>query len=114
MLIFLLEYNITLNATLPVVNVGSRDRPVYLPVEVCEVEPGQPAKSKLSGDQTSSMLRFAVMGRKPGQNAQSIVTKGVGVLGLGEPLNATLVSTPSIQKLLVKISNLPCTVCFRH
>lgn len=86
-----------LNANLPVVNVGSRDRPVYLPVEVCEVEPGQPAKSKLSGDQTASMLRFAVMGRKPGQNAQSIVTKGVGVLGLGEPLNATLVSIPLLQ-----------------
>ncbi|KAJ5193301.1 hypothetical protein N7449_009443 [Penicillium cf. viridicatum] len=84
------EYNMTLNANNPVVNIGSRDRPVYVPVEVCEVEPGQPAKSKLSGDQTASMLRFAVMGRKPGQNAQSIVTKGVGVLGLGEPLNATL------------------------
>lgn len=74
------------------VNVGSREKPVYLPVEVCEVEPGQPAKSKLSGDQTAQMLRFAVMGRKPGQNAQSIVTRGVGALGL-EPLNSTLVST---------------------
>lgn len=73
------------------VNVGSRDKPVYLPVEVCEVEAGQPAKSKLSGDQTAQMLRFAVMGRKPGQNAQSIVTKGVGVLGL-EPQSSTLVS----------------------
>jgi hypothetical protein len=87
-----------LNANLPVVNVGSRDRPVYLPVEVCDVEAGQPAKSKLSGDQTASMLRFAVMGRKPGQNAQSIVTKGVGVLGLGEPLNATLVRIPSLPR----------------
>ncbi|KAJ5781155.1 hypothetical protein N7457_006315 [Penicillium paradoxum] len=84
------EYNLSLNPNFPVVNVGTRDRPVYLPVEVCEVEPGQPAKSKLTGDQTGQMLRFAVMGRKPGQNAQSIVTKGVGVLGLGEPLNATL------------------------
>lgn len=80
-----------LNPNLPVVNVGSRDRPVYLPCEVCEVEPGQPAKSKLSGDQTASMLKFAVMGRKPGQNAQSIVSRGVGVLGLGQPLNPTLV-----------------------
>ncbi|KAJ5555735.1 hypothetical protein N7461_004205 [Penicillium sp. DV-2018c] len=84
------EYNMTLDPNMPVVNVGSRDRPVYLPVEVCEVEAGQPAKSKLTGDQTASMLRFAVMGRKPGQNAQSIVTNGVSVLGLGQPPNPTL------------------------
>lgn len=77
---------------LPVINVGSRQNPIYLPCEACEVEPGQPAKSKLSGDQTAAMLKFAVMGRKPGQNAHSIVTKGVGVLGLGQPLNPTLVS----------------------
>lgn len=94
-----------LNANLPVVNVGSRDRPVYLPVEVCDVEAGQPAKSKLSGDQTASMLRFAVMGRKPGQNAQSIVTKGVGVLGLGEPLNATLVRNTLAPEILSRLSN---------
>jgi hypothetical protein len=81
----------TLDPNLPVVNVGSRDRPVYLPCDVCVVQPGQPAKSKLSGDQTASMLKFAVMGRKPGQNAQSIVSKGVGVLGLGQPTNPTLV-----------------------
>jgi hypothetical protein len=95
-LTFFSEYNMSLNTNFPVVNVGSRDRPVYLPVEVCEVEPGQVAKSKLSGDQTANMLRFAVMGRKPGQNAQSIVTKGVGVLGLGQPLNSTLVR-PSLS-----------------
>ncbi|KAJ5766223.1 uncharacterized protein N7511_003839 [Penicillium nucicola] len=83
------EYNLSLNRGLPVVNVGSREKPVYVPVEVCEVAAGQPAKSKLSGDQTAQMLRFAVMGRKPGQNAYSIVTKGVKVLGL-EPQNSTL------------------------
>jgi hypothetical protein len=37
------------------------------------------------------MLKFAVMGRKPGQNAESIVSKGVNLLGLGQPLNPTLV-----------------------
>jgi hypothetical protein len=42
------------------------------------------------------MLRFAVMGRKPGQNAHSIVTKGVGALGL-DPLNSTLVSTLTLD-----------------
>lgn len=73
---------------MPVVNVGTRDRPSYLPVEVCEVEPGQPASSKLSPNQTRNMLNFAV--RSPAQNAQSIVNKGTKVLGLGDPLNPTL------------------------
>lgn len=75
---------------MPVVNVGTRDNPSYLPVEVCVVEPGQTAKSKLTPNQTRNMLSFAVRG--PAQNAQSIVTKGTSVLGFGKPLNPTLVS----------------------
>lgn len=75
---------------MPVVNVGTRQSPSYLPVEVCEVERGQPAKSKLSPYQTRNMLNFAV--RAPAQNAQSIVDKGTKVLGLGGPLNPTLAS----------------------
>lgn len=83
-----------MNPDLPVVNVGTRDKPVYLPVEVCEVEAGQSVKNKLSPKQTQNMLDFAVKGRMPAKNAQSIVTKGVGVLGIGQPPNATLVSEP--------------------
>lgn len=74
---------------MPVVNVGSIAKPLYLPVEVCEVEAGQPATAKLSPNQTREMLKFAV--RSPAQNASSIVTKGLETLGLGEPVNATLV-----------------------
>lgn len=81
---------------MPVINVGTRERPIYLPVEVCQVEAGQPATTKLTGNQTQNMLGFAVMGRRPAQNAQSIVSKGVGMLGL-EPLNATLVRFASIH-----------------
>ena len=73
---------------MPVVNVGSRQNPSYLPPEVCVVLPGQPASSKLSASQTKEMLRFAV--RKPAQNAQSIVTTGAAILGLA-PNNFTLV-----------------------
>ncbi|KAJ5642280.1 hypothetical protein N7490_006280 [Penicillium lividum] len=84
------DYKRDLDPNLPVINVGNRQFPVYLPMDVCEVGPGQPVGTKLSPDQTSDMLKFAVMGRKPAQNAQSIVTNGVGMLGLGEPLSATL------------------------
>lgn len=93
------EYNRDLDPNLPVVNVGNRQFPSYLPAEVCEVEPGQAVGTKLTPSQTSDMLRFAVMGRRPAQNAQTIATKGVSMLGLGEPLNATLVGSFCLEAL---------------
>ncbi|KAI1291220.1 ribonuclease H-like domain-containing protein [Xylaria venustula] len=79
-------YNITIkDSNLPVVNVASKDNPYYLPAEVCEVIPGQPAKpSDLLKQQ---ITRFAV--REPFHNIQSIVTSGGRLLGF-EPTNATL------------------------
>jgi hypothetical protein len=77
------------NPSLPVINVGSREKPSYLPVEVCVVIPGQPANTKLSPNQTANMITFAV--RSPGANADSIVNEGAQVLGM-KPINATLVS----------------------
>ncbi|RYC61800.1 hypothetical protein CHU98_g4419 [Xylaria longipes] len=72
--------------TLPVINVGGKDNPSYLPAVVCHVRPGQPAGTKLSPSQGQQMIRFAV--RRPAQNARSIVTSGP-LLGF-EPTNATL------------------------
>lgn len=82
-----------LDPNMPVVNCGTRNKPAYLPVEVCDVQEGQVFGSKLSPNQTSNMLGFAVMGRKPAQNAQAIVTNGVRTLGLGPQLNPVLVSS---------------------
>jgi hypothetical protein len=88
-------YNITIkNPGLPVVNVGNRQNPSYLPPQVCDVLPGQPSKAKLSASQTQSMIRFAV--RKPAQNAKSIVTSGAHLLGFN-PTNPTLVSLNAIR-----------------
>ena len=96
-----IEYGKNVNPAMPVVNVGTRETPSYLPVEVCEVEAGQPAKAKLTPNQTRNMLNFAVRG--PAQNAHSIVGKGTAVLGFGESTNSTLVSptihAPTINKL---------------
>jgi eukaryotic translation initiation factor 2C len=84
-----LAYGITVkDPALPVINVATKDSPSYLPVDVCDVRPGQPAGAKLSSAQTQQMIRFAV--RRPVHNAQSIVTSGGRLLGF-EPLNATLV-----------------------
>ncbi|KAL8792281.1 MAG: hypothetical protein Q9195_005160 [Heterodermia aff. obscurata] len=87
---FLQRHGITIRDTnLPVVNVRTRDDPSYIPAQVCEVLPGQPAKSKLSPFQTAQMIRFAV--RRPPYNAQSIATSGGRLLGF-EPTNPTLQS----------------------
>jgi hypothetical protein len=42
-----------------VVDIGSRDKPNYVPTELCEIEPGQPYRGRLSETETSSMIRYA-------------------------------------------------------
>jgi eukaryotic translation initiation factor 2C len=76
----------------PVVNVGSRDRPSYLPAEVCEALPGQQMRRKLGPDETRAMIEFAC--RKPKANADNILQDGQSVLGLSSP---DLVSSSPLQ-----------------
>lgn len=86
-----IEYpNIQLDAKFPVVNVGTLDRPSYLPAEVCEVLPGQVIKRRLSPAQTQEMITFAC--RKPWQNGESTIGDGKATLGLNPSSNPFLVS----------------------
>jgi hypothetical protein len=72
-------YGITLQKpNLPIVNVGHREHPSYLPAEVCMVLPGQPARRDLDRAQTTAMQEFAV--RLPASNARSITEVGTRVL----------------------------------
>jgi eukaryotic translation initiation factor 2C len=104
------EYNITITDTaLPVVNVGNRQNPRYLPAQVCHVLPGQPSRSKLSSGQTQKMIRFAV--RKPVENANSIVSSGVQLLGF-DPTNSTLETfgisvNPKLTAVPARVLNSP-------
>ncbi len=87
-------YNITITDTkLPVVNVGNKANPSYLPAQVCQIEPGEPFRAELLPAQTQSMIRFAV--RKPAMNAHSITNEGVTLLNLNQGLNPTHVSISS-------------------
>ncbi|KAK0125397.1 hypothetical protein ONS95_000586 [Cadophora gregata] len=70
----------------PVVNVGNKEHPMYLPAEVCVVLPGQPIGRRLSPAQTQEMITFAC--RKPWENANSIVGDGRAVLGLNPTANS--------------------------
>ena len=74
---------------LPVVNVGNKENPSYLPAEVCIVLPGQFSQSKLDPSQTQEMIKFAV--RKPWENADSITQEGIRTVGLLPQANVNLV-----------------------
>ncbi|KAG9595302.1 Piwi-domain-containing protein, partial [Aureobasidium melanogenum] len=77
------QHGITLqHPELPVLNVGTRSDPSYLPIELASVLPGQPVRRLLSGSQTEHMLRFAA--RAPRLNAESIAgTPGNGLKTMG-------------------------------
>ncbi|KAI1466141.1 eukaryotic translation initiation factor 2C 2 [Daldinia caldariorum] len=85
------------NPNLPVVNVGNRENPSYLPAQVCYVIQGQPAKTKLDPSETQNMIRFAV--RKPVDNALSIVKKGRQTAGLSPDTN------PLLEKYGISVSS---------
>lgn len=66
----------------PIANIGRPDRPVFMPVEMIEIQPGQPIKAKLTMDETTEMLRFAC--RSPYDNAVSISIDSRKTLGLDD------------------------------
>ena len=84
------HHGITLNRPeLPVLNVGTRTDPQYLPAELCTVLAGQPYRKLLPSAQTSEMITFAA--RPPNANAISIAGTqgnpghGLMLFGLAAP-----------------------------
>ncbi|SJL06473.1 uncharacterized protein ARMOST_09812 [Armillaria ostoyae] len=79
------KYNITLRrgADLPVVNVGSIKRPVWLPAEMCTIEPGNPYRGRLGDQEVAQMIRVAC--NPPRVNAVFIVGEGFEKLSLSPP-----------------------------
>ncbi|KAJ3322581.1 Eukaryotic translation initiation factor 2C [Boothiomyces sp. JEL0866] len=56
---FLNKYKMELTfPQLPLIVVGESNRPIYLPMEVCEIVPGQRHMKKLNERQTSEMIKF--------------------------------------------------------
>jgi hypothetical protein len=83
-----LEYDRAVNPSLPLINVGSTGKPVYVLAELCKIVPGQPARKKLGGREQDAMIQFAC--RPPPANAKSVSTAGRELLGLDN--NPLLVS----------------------
>lgn len=82
-----LEYKKTLRypTDLPVANIGSRDKPNWIPAELCEIEDGNVYRDKLNTRETAEMIKHAC--NKPRVNADNIVDKGFSSLGLS-PLSS--------------------------
>ncbi|KAL8656727.1 MAG: hypothetical protein Q9210_000068 [Variospora velana] len=77
------KYNITLGKPNdPCINVGSVDKPSFIPPELLTIEPGQQYRRRLDDKQTREMIAFAV--RRPAENAHRIVDVGAPMMGLSE------------------------------
>ncbi|PIL34461.1 Argonaute [Ganoderma sinense ZZ0214-1] len=77
------KYRITLrrHSDLPLINVsGNRNKPIYLPAEICEIVPGQAYRGKLDPEQTAAMIKIAC--NPPEFNGNAIVNQGFADLGL--------------------------------
>ena len=77
------EYKKTLKyaANLPVVDLGSAKRKIWIPAELCDIEPGNPYRVKLNDRETAQMIRYAC--NPPKNNAESTVGRGFSALGFG-------------------------------
>ncbi|RYP84879.1 hypothetical protein DL769_001073 [Monosporascus sp. CRB-8-3] len=68
------RYGKQVDPNLPVVNIGTTTRPVYMPAELVEVIPGQPLRRKTNPAETAQMILSAC--RSPFANATSLTTIG--------------------------------------
>ncbi|KAK3342402.1 post-transcriptional gene silencing protein QDE-2 [Neurospora tetraspora] len=78
------RYGLAANPSLPLVNVGSKEKAIYVLAELCTLVKGRSVKTKLNANEADAMIKFAC--RAPSLNAQSIVTKGRQTLGLDKSL----------------------------
>ncbi|KAJ5640648.1 hypothetical protein N7528_000273 [Penicillium herquei] len=64
----------------PVLNLGTKQRPVYVPQEVCKVPKGQIFNGELCTSQRQAMIKFSC--RRPPDNFESIMHDGLKVMGI--------------------------------
>ncbi|KAI1441847.1 Piwi-domain-containing protein [Annulohypoxylon stygium] len=112
---FQTERNKRLSIEFPIVNVGSRQRPTYLPAELCTVIPGQRAKAGANPAQTVNMIKIAV--RSPSQEIEDIEKYGAEAVGLSTRTNSMMgqygISVQDNELITVKSRVLPTpTVTF--
>ncbi|KAJ5564715.1 hypothetical protein N7513_000957 [Penicillium frequentans] len=75
-------YKMDIKESVPVLNVGNAERPVYLPQEVCKILPGQTFNGELCTTQRQAIIKFCC--RRPPDNYVSIMNDGLEILGVKE------------------------------
>lgn len=76
-----IDYRINLAfAHMPVVNVGNLEKPIYFPVDVCRVLPGQVSNGELGTIQRQNIISFSC--RRPPDNYLSITRDGLKIMGI--------------------------------
>ncbi|TDL23059.1 Piwi-domain-containing protein [Rickenella mellea] len=81
---------------LPVIDIGARERNIYVPAELCEIEAGQPFPHRLDEKGTSDMIKYAC--NPPAWNAGNITEIGLSKLGFPQqvsPMQAFDISVSS-------------------
>jgi hypothetical protein len=81
-------YNFNAHPGLPLINVGTLGKPIYIVAEWCTLVQGQSLKTKLSSLEQDGMIKFAC--RSPPENAESVTSSARQLLGLDN--NKLLVS----------------------
>lgn len=99
---FVNTYGTQMEPRFPVLNVGNKENPSYLPVEVCIIMPGQSSQSKLDPNQTAAMISVAV--RPPHVNAGFIAVNSSATVGLSQQGNVQMLQYGvSIGKKMITV-----------
>ncbi|KDQ09564.1 hypothetical protein BOTBODRAFT_117083 [Botryobasidium botryosum FD-172 SS1] len=91
------KYKIILkHPELPLVNLsGDRNKPNYVPPELCDILPNQAYRGTLSPNATAQMIQVAC--NPPAANASSIVSQGLPLLGLHPTAQANILTNFAIS-----------------
>ncbi|RYP67706.1 hypothetical protein DL771_007113 [Monosporascus sp. 5C6A] len=98
------RYGKQVDPNLPVINIGTTTRPVYMPAELVEVIPGQPLRRKTNPAETAQMILSAC--RSPFANAMSLATIGRMCLNLD--------ANPKLDEFGISVSKQLLTVIGRE
>ncbi|KAI1415502.1 Piwi-domain-containing protein [Hypoxylon sp. FL1857] len=94
----------TVSKTVPVINVGTLQKPTYLPSDLCEVLIGQRARVGLNDRQMNVLAKASI--RTPSKNKEDISPDGIRAIGLSHDANPMMehfgLSVPSHDLIAVQ------------
>ncbi|KAK6834728.1 hypothetical protein PG987_009422 [Apiospora arundinis] len=97
---FKLQFNMNLTHNLPLIDIGTPQKSVFVPAELCKVRPGQLVATKLDSESSTKMINFAC--KVPSQSQSFIKGTGRRVLQLDGNDKLTKLQL-SVKKELVEV-----------